>query len=274
MIILRFGTSGRLAGICRTATRVTHPDCPVVAVTRDADFRREDGSAEYKTLDAVMRSHPGKAFLVLDASVDHDSADALVAHESFKRDCIATLARRGLLWRCVGFSSGITLIDAARVRPTATHMLEYRRQKILQEELFLAIGCPFFLPHLFTIVGPRTYARQSAAWAQILRSRMDRKVGVILNEPHARKAWASEFEVLNRLLRFLSANEAMSATGPLVEGDFSLHEIARCERLPMPELDYGIGNEPGWLSGDYLPASTLPDPRNVTDELLRAISAS
>lgn len=274
MIILRFGTSGRLAGICRTATRVTHPDCPVVAMSRECGFRCEDGGQEYGHLEAVMQAHPSEAFLVVDASVDHGSAEALVAHERFKRDCIAMLGRRRLLWRCVGFSSGITAIDAARVRPSATHMLEYRRQKLLQQELFTSLGCPVFLPSLFTLVGPRTYAGQKAAWAQILRSRLEREKGVVLNEPHYRKAWASEFEVLRRLLRFLAAEQPASVTGPLVEGDFTLHEIACGEKLPMPVIDYATGNGEGWLCGDYLPATTLSEPQDVTDELLRAMAVS
>jgi hypothetical protein len=219
-----------------------------------------------------MRAYPGEAFLVMDASVDHGSSEALVVHEKFKRDCIATLARRGLLWRCIGFSSGIAMIDAGRVRPSATHMLEYRRQKLLQEELFATLKCPVFLPRLFTLVGPRTYASQNAAWAQILRHRLDRTTGVVLNEPHARKAWVSEFEVWRCLLRFLAREQPVSVTGPLVLGDFSLHEIATGHGLPMPAVDYAIGSGEGWLCGDYLPLTPLHETLDTTDELLRIIA--
>lgn len=274
MIILCFGSSGRLAGICRMAVRITHPGSLMVALSRDGGFRGEDGAPEYGSLQAVMHAHPGEQFLVLDASVDHSSSESLIAHESFKRDCIAAIGRHGLLWRCVGFSSGITLIDAARVRPLATHMLEYRRQKLLQEELFATLGCPVFLPRLFTLVGPRTYARQSAAWAQVLKSRLVRAKDLVLNEPHSRKAWASEFEVLRHLLRFLAAGRPVNVTEPIVQGEFTLHEIASGERLPMPAIDYVVGSGQGWLCGDYLPAAELQKPQDVTDELLQAITAS
>jgi len=274
MIVLRFGISGRLAGICQMAVRITHPGCPVVALGRDGGFRGEHGGPEYGALEAVMHAHPGEQFLVLDASVDHSSSEALVAHESFKRDCIAAIGRRGLLWRCVGFSSGIAMMNADRVRPTAPHMLEYRRQKLFQEDLFASLGCPIFVPRLFTLVGPRTFATQGTAWAQILRSRIDRAAGVVLNEPHARKAWASEFEVLRRLLGFLGVDRPESVVEPLVQGDFTLHEIACGERLPLPPIRYAVGSEEGWLSGDYLPAAPSTCREDVTTELVRAIAES
>lgn len=274
MITLRFGTSGRLAGICRTATRITYPECPVIVANREGSFRPENGGEKYETLEAVLRSYPTEPVLVLDASVDHTSPEALVTHEVFKRSCVTLLEKQGRLGRCVGFSSGIAAVDATRIKPSATHMLEYRRQKLLQEDLFATLGCPVFLPQLFTLVGPRTYARQCAAWAQILRSRLDRAADVVLNEPHARKAWASEFQVLRCLLRFLSNARPRNVTGPFTQGDFTLHEIAGSDQLPMPPLDYAVGREQGWLYGDYLPASSSAGSEDVTDDLLQAITQS
>lgn len=274
MIILRFGTSGRLAGICRTATATAFPDWPAVALTRGGEFVRDDGADRYGSCDAVVDAHPDEQFLVIDASVDHGSSQALAVHESFKRDCIAALGRRALLWRCVGFSSGIAMVEAARIRSSAPHMLEYRRQKLLQEELFAAVACPVFLPRLFTLVGPRTFSGRAAAWAQVLQSRLGRADGVVLNEPHARKAWASEFEVFRRLLSFLAGERPESVTGPLVQGDFTLHEIASGRRLPLPPIAYTIGTTEGWLCGDYSPAAPFPESQDVTDELLRAIAAT
>jgi len=153
-------------------------------------------------------------------------------------------------------------------------MLEYRRQKLLQEELSTTLECPVFLPRLFTLIGPRTYASQNAAWAQILRARLESANGVMLHEPHSRKAWASEFEVLRCLVRFLAADHPVSLTGPIVSGYFTLHEVARGERVPMRAIDYAIGSGEGWLCGDYMPATPLLEPVDVTDELLRAIAES
>jgi hypothetical protein len=272
MIVLRFGTSGRLAGLCRAATQLIHPDYPVVVFGRDVGFRTEGAEQVYDTLEGLIRAYPQEEFIVLDASVDHGSTESLVAHEGFKRGCLATLAERGLIRRCVGFSSGIALIDVAQVRASAKHMVEYRRQKLLQESLFTALDCPVFLPQLFTLLGPRTYASQNAAWAQVLRARLERVGGVVLHEPHARKAWVSEFEVFRRLLEFLAADCPESVIGPLVQGDFTLHEIARGEKLPLPPIVYEVGADKGWLRGDYSLPAPMPYKAEMTNELVRVIA--
>lgn len=272
MIILRFGKSGRLAGICETATRLTHPHCVRFSLARDGSFSRDGDGAEYESFQAILQAHSGEDFLVLDASVDHSSSAALASHELFKRDCVAALDRQGLLWRCIGFSSGITLIDADRVRHSAAHMLEYRRQKLAQQELFETLGCPVFLPQLFTLVGPRTYAAQSAAWAQIFRARVERATDIVINEPHTRRAWASEYEVLRCLLGFLVHGQPTSVTSPFVQGEFTLDEIASGVELPLPLMVYSKGVGQGWLSGDYLPPSPCRDPQAIGVELLRSLN--
>jgi len=272
MIILRFGRTGRMAEICLAVIRITHPKCLSVFADRKGGFCLEDGFLEYDNLEAVLKAHPNEAFLVLDASVDHRSTGQLISHENFKRECISMLQKNGRLWRCVGFSSGIATIDAIRVRPSARHMLEYRRQKIFQEELFAELECPVFLPQLFTLVGPRTYTGRTSAWAQILSSRLARAKDVVLNEPQARKAWVSEFEVFRHLLRFLVSEQPINVTGPLVQGNLTLHEIASGEQIPILAIKYTTGTEEGWLDGDYVP-NILPTPsQDVSNELLRAIT--
>jgi hypothetical protein len=272
MIILRFGKSGRLAGICETAIRLACPSSLVVSLTREGTFLQDEGRAEYKSFEALLHGNPGEAFMVMDASVDHSSSAALSIHEHFKRDCIAALARQGLLWRCIGFSSGITLIDASRIRQSAAHMIEYRRQKLAQQELFESLGCPVFLPRLFTVVGPRTYAGQNAAWAHIFRARLERSTGIILNEPHSRRAWASEFTVLRCLLGFLADVRPANVNSAIVQGEFTLDEIASSFELPLPAMRYSAGSGEGWLSGDYLPPSPLVDPQTIGVELLRSLN--
>jgi hypothetical protein len=238
---------------------------------RKGAFLAEDGTRDYRHLEAILEAYPSDKILVVDASVDHGSADALVAHERFKRGCVSTVHKQGRLHCCVGFSSGIATIDAARIRTSATHMLEYRRQKLLQEELFASLNCPVFIPQLFTLIGPRTYSKQGAAWAQILRSRVDHATDTVVNEPHSRKAWASEAEVFRRLLRFLITREPSNVTGPLVQGLFTLHEVARGELLPIPPIDYSLGDTAGWLLGDYLPDSAMPPPTDLGDMLLQSL---
>jgi len=281
VIILRFGKSGRLARICETAARLTHPESPFFSATRGGAFQAgqgggvlqaDQGGGVWPTIDALLQSQANQQVLVLDASVDHSSSAALIAHESFKRETIASLGRAGVLARVIGFSSGIALIDAARIQPTAAHMLEYRCQKLAQEALFAGLACPVYLPQLFTLVGPITYAGQSAAWAQILKARLERAGGTVLNEPHARKAWVSEFHVLRTLLNFLAAPKPANHTGPLVSGEFTLAQIASDPDLPAPPLAYTQGAGQGWLSGDYLPPAPRHNPQTITEELLRSLN--
>jgi hypothetical protein len=252
--------------------RLAHPGKAVISATRSGTFLAEDGQVEWSSVEAVLQAHPKANVLVLDASVDHSSVAALIAHENFKRDSISTLNSQERLWRAVGISSGITLIDTARIQPAATHMLEYRRQKLAQGALFGNLYCPIFLPQLFTLIGPITYAGQSAAWAHILKARLQRAGTFVLNEPHAGKAWASEFDVLRRLLDFLSAQVPANDTKPLVSGVFTLAGIAAGERLPLPPLTYTQGADQGWLSGDYLPPTPLHHPQDITNELLRSLN--
>jgi hypothetical protein len=271
VIILRFGRNGRLAGICRAAAELRHPSVLSFHLTRDGGFRQDSNGLHYSNIEMLARGYPGQSFLVMDASVDHSSQEAMVAHECLKRECISWLDSKELLSECVGFSSGITLIDPSQFQNAATHMLEYRRQKIAQEDLFLSLSCQVFLPQLFTVIGPRTYASQKAAWAQIFRARLERATGTVLHHPHSRRAWASEFEVFRQLLGFLQEDLPGNITGPIVQGEFTLAEIAGSRQLPLPALAYDDGQSSGWLKGDYLPSIPLDNPQFIADELLRTL---
>jgi hypothetical protein len=272
VIILRFGKSGRLARVCESAARLIYPESLFFNATRGRTFQGDRSGSEWPTVEALLRSQPNQQVLVLDASVDHSSTEAMIAHEDFKRKTLTALNRAAVLDRVVGFSSGITLVDATRIRATATHMLEYRRQKLAQEELFVSLPCAWYLPQLFTLVGPITYANQSAAWAQILKARLDRVSDAVLNEPHVRKAWTSELHVLRTLLDFLSAVRPANRTGPLVSGEFTLAQIASDPALPVPPLAFAQGHVVGWMSGDYLPPMPLHNSQTIIEELLRSLN--
>ena len=136
--------------------------------------------------------------------------------------------------------------------------------------MFSDLSCPVFIPNIFTLIGPVTYSTQGAAWAQILKARVERSSGIILNEPNAKKAWTSEFKVFSSVVDFLAADEASSTQGPFFCGDFSLSEIAKCSFLNLPELNYKIGSVKGWLEGDYLPNILPSEKINLPDELARS----
>lgn len=274
MIVLRFGKSGRLAQICETAIKLAIPSAIIYTANREGEFLIGDGLTDHsrhKTLDSLLQVHPSTKLVLLDTSVDHRSTTNLIAHETFKREVIASLDRRNALSVAIGFSSGITLVDAHRISDAAPHMLEYRNQKLAQESLFGALTCPVFLPNIFTLVGPITYAAQGAAWAQILRARLLRSSNVELNEPQAKKAWTSEFQVFKSVFGFLTEKIPDDINGPLVDGVFTLSDIASGAYLPIPALAYSVGSATGWLNGDYLPPAPITEHHSIGDELIRAL---
>jgi hypothetical protein len=272
VIILRFGKSGRLARIFQTAIQLAHPSARIYTSNRASEFVADADAIRHTTLDSLLYANPGEKFLWLDASIDHSSTENLIAHEAFKRQALSTLSSHQLLNSAIGVSSGITLIPVKRIQISATHMLEYRDQKLAQERQFASLACPIFLPNLFTLVGPITYASQSAAWAQILKARIVRAANTVLNEPQTRKAWTSEFHVFQTVLNFLTATAPMSSTGTLVSGAFTLADIAGDDRLPLPPLAYSIGSGAGWLNGDYLPPEMPSGSHSsIQDALLRSI---
>ena len=274
MIILRFGKFGRLAQICEMAIKLAVPWATVYTANRVGEFVRDDVFSVQPlchTVESLLKAHSAERFVILDSSVDHSSTANLVKHEAFKRDAITTINNHNLLAMAIGFSSGITLVDASRISDAAPHMLEYRNQKLVQEALFNSLECPVFLPNIFTLVGPISYATQSAAWAQILKARLLRSPCVALNEPYAKKAWTSEFRVFKTVLDFLTEETPRSIRGALVNGVFTLSYVATEAYLSVPALPYSNGSGSGWLTGDYLPKSPIAEQQPVGEELIRSL---
>lgn len=256
------------------AIQLAAPSATVYTANRQGTFLRDgapSAHARHGSLDLLLQAHPARQLVLLDTSVDHSSTENLVAHEAFKRDVVTTLRQRDALGMAIGFSSGITQVSSLRVSDAAPHMLEYRNQKLAQESLFNTLACPVFLPNIFTLVGPITYATQGAAWAQILKARLLRSSCVALNEPHAQKAWVSEFQVFKSVVYFLAQAAPQSVKGPLVNGVFTLADIACGSYLPVPPLVYAAGGGTGWLDGDYLPASPVAEVHPIGEELLRSL---
>lgn len=274
MIFVRFGKSGRLARICEMAIKLAAPSATVYTANRAGELLRDDmptDHCKHLSVDSLLQAHPEEKLVLLDTSADHTSTTNLVAHEALKRGVLTTLNHYNALAAAIGFTSGITLVNANRISDTAPHMLEYRNQKLAQESLFNALACPVFLPNIFTLVGPITYATQGAAWAQILKARLLRSSGVTLNEPQSRKAWTSEFQVFKSVFDFLSHETPQSVKGPFVNGVFTLSDIASGTYLPVPTLAYTTGSGCGWLEGDYLPVSPITAHQPIGDELIRSL---
>ncbi len=270
MIVLFFGATGRVGQLCNSALRLARPMDLVYMVNRNQEFVCD--SVRHASIHSLLTAHPHEKVIWIDASVDHSSIANLIAHEAFKRHLLFTVNQRGVLDRAIGLSSGVTLISRENIRSDALHMREYQRQKKEQECLFSALSCATLLPNLFTLVGPFTYRAQAAAWAHILKSRIESRPNVVIDEPHARKAWVSEFQLFNVVLDFLCDASPSDYMGPLVSGHFSLAEIASAPRIPWPPLEYMQGQGLGWLIGDYLPNLRLaPDCESIDEELLRSI---
>jgi hypothetical protein len=219
----------------------------------------------------VLERLKGQPVTVIDASVDHSSTANLLAHEAFKKTVLLGLRDHGVLARAVGFSSGITLVGADRIQASAQHMLAYRAQKLAQESLFDTLNCPVLLPNIFTLVGPITYATQGAAWAHILKARVLRTATASISEPQVKKAWTSEFRIFQQVLQFLVDPTTTSMRGALVDGDFTLADIASAPYIGIPALAYTTEGPPGWLQGDYLPPGDQVQSTSIHGELLRCL---
>lgn len=275
MKIVRFGKSGRLARIAQRACEAAYPCVEFYTLQRKGGYLREtlDQPDEfYPSLPACMQDCKDDPVVVIDASVDHSGIEPLLQHEEYKRQVIRWLDREGLLIKAVGFSSGIVLLDLDQIDSKANHMLAYRAQKRLQQELFAELSCPGFLPNLFTLVGPITYGRQSAAWAQILKARLASASDLVLHAPLVRRSWVSEYSVFVNLLAFLRSIHSGSFAGALVEGVFSLADVA-CMPLgaEVAPLDYLLGTQHGWLRGDYVAGSDPKTLASIAPELLRSL---
>ncbi len=256
------------------AVKIAQPHATIYTVNRAEELVATGDrpvTHPHASLESLLRSGNSQPVTLIDASVDHSSTTHLIKHETFKRALVHSLEKSGALKKAIGFSSGITLVDASRIKADATHMLEYRAQKLAQEALFITLTCPVCIPNLFTLVGPITYATQGAAWAQVLRARVQGAPNVILNEPEAVKAWVSEFRVFQTVLNFLSSPAPTSTRGALVDGTFTLAEISCAPYLELPELTVNKGEASGWLDGPYIPPDLPTGCLSVQQELLRSL---
>lgn len=263
-----FGATGRLGSLCNEVLRDAARTGTCHVFRRDGTFvsRAQGRAAEQALRPAELRDAlRDQSVLFCDCSIDHSGTEAMQQHEAFKRDLCAWLDERGALRAAIGFSSGIARLEEFRIRPHADHMRAYRAVKLTQEAHYRTLRCPVFLPALFTLIGARTYARQAAAWAMVLKWRAERIEGAVLHDPLTRRFWVDESTVRGALADFLAGSGPERITGPLVDGIFTLDEVARIE-LPAgaAPLAYTVGTSSAWLDGDYLcehafaPATTLP----------------
>ncbi len=262
MKVVLYGARGRLGELCTEALRDTTVPDFVYAFQRDGTFvpRSQDGNeAPPLSLAGLKNALRGQSVLFCDCSIDHSSTEAMERHETAKRDLCAWLDARGALRGAIGFSSGIARLEGKRIRPHADHMRAYRAVKLAQERLFHNLRCPVFIPVLFTLIGPQTYRRQAAAWATVLRWRIEQAMEAMLHDPFTRRFWVDEATVRQALVRFLEGTGPARVAEPLVDGVFSLDDVAGVE-LPggHPRLHYAVGASTAWHDGDYLCEHAYP----------------
>ncbi|WP_297914855.1 hypothetical protein [Thiomonas sp.] len=256
MKVLMFGARGRLGTICGAELERRAPGSTRFEHQRDGSFlrsvggRRESLRLRPAELAALARSEP---LVFVDCSVDHRSTDALRHHEAEKAELCEQLDRASLLACAIGFGSGIAQLPAQRIRADHPHMLAYRDVKLRQMELYARLRCPSFLPSIFTLVGPLTYARQAAAWASILAERARASADTLVHDPLTRRFWVDESTVARNLAAFLAAEHPASVSGPAVDGCFCLDDVARVPLAAgLPELRYRSGSSDSWCIGDYV----------------------
>ena len=262
-----FGARGRLGTICREV--LARLDAGVICLEhqRDGSFlRREDGCEPAARVERheLARQAGSQPWVFVDASVDHRSTEALLRHEADKAALCEQLDRASLLDRAIGFSSGIAHLPARNIRADHPHMLAYREVKLRQMDLYAGLRCPAFLPSIFTLVGPVTYARQAAAWARILAERVRAQEPSVIHDPFSRRFWVDEATVAQALSGFAAGDHPASVRGPLVDGSFCLDDVAR---LPLaaghPALRYRVGVSDSWCIGDYVCDHDFPPGREL-----------
>jgi len=250
--ILRFGKTGRIAKIAQRACEATFPKPNFYTYQRNGGYLNELTNTFYENLESCVNSWSNSKALVIDASIDHSNIEGLEEHENLKREKIMWLSREGLLCKAVGFSSGIALLNEDQISSSANHMLSYRNKKIVQQDYFSSLHCPIYLPNVFTLIGPFTYSQQAAGWAQVLKARLIAESNFSINEPFTKRLWVSEDRLFTSLMHFMLMKAPVDLTGPLIDGLFTLDQIAT-ENLGycISPLKYEKGNENGWLVGDY-----------------------
>jgi hypothetical protein len=272
--IFRFGKTGRIAKIAQRACEATFSNPDFYTYQRNGGYLRESTNTFYKDLESCLSNSGTSKILVIDASIDHSNIESLEAHENFKREKIMWLSREGLLCKVIGFSSGIALLNLDQIASNAFHMRLYREKKLIQQDYFSSLRCQIYLPNIFTLVGPITYSHQAVAWAQVLKSRLISESNFLINEPYTKRLWVSEHRLFTSLMHFMRMQTPRDVTGPLIEGIFTLDQIA------TENFDYGIsplkykkGNKNGWLIGDYSLADLNQSLtfRSINSELLRSI---
>jgi hypothetical protein len=272
--ILRFGKTGRIAHIAQRACEVAFSKPDFITYQRTGGYVHEATNNFFANLQSCVRSFDKSQFLVIDASIDHSNIDALTEHESFKREAVLWLSKENLLSKVVGFSSGISLLNQSQIDASALHMIAYREQKLIQQSFFQSLSCQFYLPNVFTLLGPITYGRQSAAWAQVLKARVNGETQFVINDPYSERLWVSEYSVFMSLLNFLRSIVPNNISGALVDGLFTLDEIASNNFIEdSPSLHYIKGSNNGWLIGDYKPPGfkLLGKPIAIYPELTRSL---
>lgn len=272
--ILRFGKTGRIAHIAQRACEAAFSKPDFFTYQRTGGYIHEATNNYYENFQSCVRSFDQSQFLVIDASIDHSNIDALKEHESIKRNVLLWLSNEKLLSKVAGFSSGISLLNQSQIDASALHMVAYREQKLIQQNFFQSLNCHFYLPNIFTLLGPITYGRQSAAWAQVLKARLTGETQFVINDPYSERLWVSEYSVFMSLLNFLRSIEPNNISGALVDGLFTLDEIASNNFIEgVPLLRYTKGSNNGWLIGDYKPPAfkLLGNPISIYPELTRSL---
>ena len=272
-----FGATGRLGSLCGEVLRDAARTGTYYVFRRDGSFvsHPPDGAAQQALRPAELRDAlRDQPVLFCDCSIDHSGTEAMQRHEVFKRDLCAWLDERGALRAAIGFSSGIARLAADRIRPHAEHMRAYRAVKLTQERHYQALRCPVFLPALFTLIGPRTYARQAAAWAVVLKWRTEGIEGAVLHDPFTRRFWVDESTVRLALADFLAGSGPERIMQPLVDGIFNLDEVARIELADgAAPLGYTVGTSSAWHDGDYLCDHTFASTTTLPTALDRCLVA-
>lgn len=257
-MLLLLGSTGRIGRI--VAAEAADAGVPIGAVDRAGDIRA-DGltcgniwNPDYK---------PEEPVYIADCSVDYSSAENMVSLETKKRALIQRLAERGKVAAYLTISSGAVEFDDSLI--LSDFHLEYKRQKIANEALAMALGGRCYCPRIYTLIGPETFKVKSVGWVNVIEQcRSSQRV--MIDEKNELRSWISERVLRLRLGLWLRGTEVPQSETPIC-GTFSMSQIAEymAHRLRKPLELVGTAMA-GWLSVPYL-ASEANYPDSLDDVL-------
>jgi len=240
---LLFGASGRLGRLCAALLRERGVAFGTLARNGDLQY----GGSRVGNLHQA--DIPSGRHLVIDASIDHGSLEAMLALETAKHAFLERLHARAGLAGLVAFSSGVAEFDESLIR-TEWHR-RYRQAKLHLERWAGGLSVPAYCPRLFVVIGAQSFTAPTTGWVDVVRQACGSS-SVGMGAPDEPRSWVAEAYLGALLHAFLDAPERVLPATPL-NGTFSLAQVARLTAQWQGKVvEFEHRTTTSWLSVPYV----------------------